>query len=81
MLKFETLNELTLKVTVDSPGTQLFTKVGAWVGGECYGGRNYRFEKRLLGPEGNPIQAAVGQVFRRFTGENLPLTEVKFNGP
>lgn len=81
MLKFETLNELTLKVTVDAPGTQLFTKVGAWVGGECYGGRNYRFEKRLLGPEGNPIQAAVGQVFRRFTGENIPLTEVKFNGP
>lgn len=29
MLKFETLNELTLKVTVDAPGTQLFTKVGA----------------------------------------------------
>ena len=72
---------MTLKVTVDAPGNQLFTKVGAWVGGESYGGRNYRFEKRLLGPEGNAVQAAVGQVFRRFSGENLTLTEVKFNGP
>lgn len=81
MLKFETINELTLKVQVDAPGTKLFTKVGAWVGGECYGGRNYKFEKRLLGPEGNAAQALMGQVMRRITGENLPLTEVVFNGP
>lgn len=82
MIKFETLNELTLKVTCDaSGGDQLFTKVGAWIGGEQYGQRNYKFEKRLLGPEGNPVQAAVGRVFRGFTGENLPLSEVKFHGP
>ena len=81
MIKFETVNELTLKVSCDAPGTQLFTKVGAWIGGEYYGGRNYRFEKRLLGPESGVAAAALNQVLRRITGENLPLTEVKFNGP
>ena len=81
MVKFETVNELTLKVTCEGPGVQVFTKVGAWIGGESYGGRNYKFEKRLLGPEGSVVQAAVGRVIRGFTGENLPLTEIKFNGP
>lgn len=82
MIKLETLNELTLKVTCDGQGgDQLFTKLGAWVGGESYGGRNYKFEKRLLGPQGNAAQALMGQIMRRITGENLPLTEVKFGGP
>lgn len=80
MVKFETLNELTLKVTADA-GDLFFTKAGAFIGGENYGNKNYQFAKRLLGPQGNPIQAALGQLGRRFTGENLPLMEVKCQGP
>lgn len=80
MVKFETLNELTLKVTADS-GDMFFTKAGAFIGGENYGNKNYQFAKRLLGPQGNPLQAALGLVSRKFTGENLPLMEVKCQGP
>lgn len=80
MIKFETLNELTLKVTCDTPGEYIFTKAGAFIAGECYGGKNYQFEKVLLGPQGNPLQAIMGQIGRRFTGENLPLMKVKFQG-
>lgn len=80
MIKFETLNELTLKVTCDTPGEHIFTKAGAFIAGECYGGKNYQFEKVLLGPQGNPVQAIMGQLGRRLTGENLPLMKVKFQG-
>lgn len=79
MIKFETLNELTLKITTQGGGV-VFTKAGAFIGGECYGQKNYQFEKVLLGPQGNPLQALVGQLGRRFTGENLPLMKVKSNG-
>lgn len=80
MLKLETVNELTLKVTSQGGGDVLFTKAGAFIGGECYGGKNYQFEKVLLGPQGNPLQAALGQLGRRFTGENLPLMKVVNRG-
>ena len=81
MLRLETLNELTLKVTCDGNGRdELFTKTGAWVGGENYGDKNFKFDKVLLGPQGNALQAAVGQIARRFTGENMPLTKVTYNG-
>lgn len=80
MLKFETLNELTLKVSCIGGNDVLFTKAGAFVAGGNYGQKNYQFEKVLLGPQGNPIQAIVGQLTRRFTGENLPLMKVKFYG-
>ena len=80
MLKLETLNELTLKVTCQGGGDVLFTKAGAFIGGECYGQKNYAFEKLLLGPQGNPLQAALGQIGRRFTGENLPLMKVTMRG-
>lgn len=80
MLKLETVNELTLKVTSQGGGDALFTKAGAFIGGECYGGKNYQFEKVLLGPQGNPLQAVLGQLGRRFTGENLPLMKVKNRG-
>lgn len=81
MLKLETLNELTLKVTSDGSGQDvLFTKAGAFISGECYGQKNYQFEKVLLGPQGNPLQAALGQLTRRFTGENLPLMKVTMRG-
>ncbi len=79
MLNFETLNELTLKVT--STGNDvLFTKAGAFIGGECQGGKNYQFEKVLLGPQGNLLRAALGQLARRVTGENLPLMKVTMQG-
>ena len=80
MLKLETVNELTLKVTCQGGGDVLFTKAGAFIGGECFGGKNYQFEKVLLGPQGNPLQAALGQLGRRFTGENLPLMKVTNRG-
>jgi uncharacterized protein (AIM24 family) len=80
MVKFETLNELTLKVTADN-GDMFFTKAGAFIGGENYGNKNYKFAKRLLGPQGSVLQAALGHIARRFTGENLPLMEVKCQGP
>lgn len=76
MIKLETVNELTLKVTSQGGGDVLFTKAGAFICGECYGTKNYQFEKVLLGPQGNPLQAALGQLTRRFTGENLPLMKV-----
>lgn len=79
MIKFETVNELTLKVTCQGQGT-IFTKAGAFISGECYGAKNYQFEKVLLGPQGNPLAAAVGQLTRRFTGENLPLMKVVSRG-
>ena len=66
MVKFESLNELTLKITCDGQG-EVFTKAGAFIGGESFGGKNYQFEKVLLGPQGNPVAAALGQLARRFT--------------
>lgn len=80
MIKLETVNELTLKVTSQGGGDVLFTKAGAFICGECYGGKNYQFEKVLLGPQGNPLQAIMGQIGRRFTGENLPLMKVTNRG-
>lgn len=79
MVNFEVVNELALRVTM-GPGDEVFTKAGAFVMGENYGQKNYQFEKVLLGPQGNPVQALVGQLVRRFTGENLPLMKVKSNG-
>lgn len=80
MIKLETVNELTLKVTSQGGGDVLYTKAGAFICGECYGAKNYQFEKVLLGPQGNPLQAVVGQLTRRFTGENLPLMKVTNRG-
>lgn len=79
MIKFETVNELTLKIITDGQST-VFTKAGAFIGGECYGDKNYEFSKVLLGPEGNPLEALARQLGRRFTGENLPLMKVKSRG-
>lgn len=80
MIKFETINELTLKVTCQGGGDQFFTKAGAFICGECYGAKNYQFEKVLLGPQGNLAAAAIGQLTRRVTGENLPLMKVITKG-
>lgn len=79
MMQFETLNELTLKVTTSGHST-LFTKTGAFIGGECFGERNYNFDKVMFGPEGNSLRALGRQMMRRITGENLPLTKVESSG-
>lgn len=50
MIKFETINELTLKVTTTGNDV-IFTKTGAFIAGDCSGNTNYRFEKVLLGPQ------------------------------
>lgn len=79
MISFETVNELTLKVTCNGNDV-LFTKAGAFIAGDSAGGKNYRFEKVLLGPQGSIGQAALGSLIRRVTGENLPLMKVNLNG-
>lgn len=78
MLTFETINELTLKVTC-SGNDVLFTKAGAFIAGDSFQ-KNYRFEKVLLGPQQSLAQAALGSLIRRATGENLPLMKVHLNG-
>ncbi len=79
MLTFETINELTLKVTCTGTDV-LITKAGAFIAGESAGGKNYKFEKLLLGPQTNLAQAALGSLIRRATGENLPLMKVTMSG-
>lgn len=79
MVKFETVNELTLKVTCTG-SDYIFTKAGAFIAGDNAGGKNYKFEKVLLGPQNNIGQALFGQLARRVTGENLPLMKVNMNG-
>lgn len=79
MLTFETLNELTLKVTCSGHDT-LFVKAGAFIAGDNCGAKNFSFEKVLFGPQKNIKQALFGQLARRITGENLPLMKVNLNG-
>ena len=79
MITFETVNELTLKVTCKGNDV-LFTKAGAFIAGNSTNGKNYKFEKVLLGPQNNFAQAALGSLVRRVTGENLPLMKVTMNG-
>ena len=79
MLTFETVNELTLKVTCTGNDI-LFTKAGAYIAGDCAGNTNYRFEKVLFGPQNNLAQAVFGSLARRVTGENIPLMKVTMNG-
>ncbi len=79
MLTFETVNELTLKVTC-SGGDVLFTKAGAFIAGENTGSKNYTFEKLLLGPQQSMGQALLGSLVRRVTGENVPLMKVMYSG-
>ena len=80
MVIFETVNELCLKVTARGGGDFIYSKAGAFIGGECPGGKNYTFTKVMLGPQENFGQALLGQITRRITGENLPLMKVDFQG-
>jgi uncharacterized protein (AIM24 family) len=79
MITFETINELTLKVTCTGNDT-LFAKAGAFIAGDNIGAKNYKFEKVMLGPQKSIGKALLGQVARRVTGENLPLMKVNLNG-
>ena len=79
MLTFETINELTLKVTCTGNDV-LFTKAGAYIAWDCLGNKNYCFAKVLLGPQNNLAQALLGSLARRVTGENIPLMKVTMNG-
>ncbi|MCR5120999.1 MAG: AIM24 family protein [Ruminococcus sp.] len=82
MVTFETMNELCLRITNRGSGDHVYTKAGAFIGGECMGAKNYTFTKVMLGPQENQNigQALLGQLTRRITGENLPLMKVDFNG-
>ena len=79
MLTFETVNELTLKVTCRGPEVHL-PQAGSFRAGNRPGGNHYPVEKLLLGPQNNFGQAALGSLLRRVTGENLPLMKVTFGG-
>lgn len=79
MITFETVNELTLKVTCTG-SDMIFAKAGAFIAGENMGPKNYTFDKVLLGPQNNFAQAALGSFMRRMTGENIPLMKVIMNG-
>ncbi len=79
MLNFETVNELTLKVTCTGNDV-LFVKAGAFIAGDNAGYKNYSFEKVLFGPQAGLGQALLGSLVRRVTGENLPLMKVTMNG-
>lgn len=79
MLRFETVNELMLKVTCTGRDV-LFTKAGAFIAGENAGAKNYRFDKVLFGPQNSLGQAVFGSLVRRVTGENIPLMKVELNG-
>lgn len=73
MYQFDIVNELSLRATCTDGQGEMFTKAGAMIGfqGQC------KFEKVLLGPQGNAAQALMGQLIRRATGENLPLMKVR----
>ena len=49
MARFETVNELTLKVTFDGNGDYIHTKCGAMIGFQG----DLKFDKELLGPGQN----------------------------
>ena len=78
MVIFETVNELTLRVTCQGNDT-IFTRAGAFIAGES-AVKNYRFEKVLIGPENDLGQALLGHIVRRAAGENIPLMKGILNG-
>ena len=75
MAHFETVNELTLKVTFNN-GERIHSKAGAMIGFQG----NLIFDKELLGPGRTAGNAFVIQLTRRLTGENLPLMLVTPQG-
>ena len=75
MAYFETVNELTLKVTFNN-GERIHSKAGAMIGFQG----DLNFDKELLGPGRTAGNALVNQLARRLTGENLPLMLVTPRG-
>lgn len=75
MAVFETVNELTLKVTFNDR-ERIHSKAGAMIGFQG----SLLFDKELLGPGRTPGGALMGQITRRLTGENLPLMLVTPQG-
>lgn len=71
-MQFEVINELTLKVTMTS-GEFLHTKSGSMI---AFQG-DMDFEKELLGPGQNVVGQVLGQLTRRFTGENMHLMKAR----
>ena len=69
MFEFEVIDELMLRATCTDGRGCIYTKAGAMI---AHQGNN-KFDKVLLGPEGNAARALLGQVTRRLMGENLPL--------
>lgn len=67
MARFEVINELTLKVTMDV--NESIHKSGTMIGFQG----DVKFDKELLGPGSNVVGQVIRQLARRFTGENLPL--------
>jgi uncharacterized protein (AIM24 family) len=67
-------------ITCHGSNDYIFTKAGAFIGGECQGEKNFKFTKVMLGPQNSVGRAILGQLARRVTGENLPLMKVEFSG-
>lgn len=80
LIDFKVINELCLMITCTGGNDHVFTKAGAFIGGECMGAKNFKFTKVMLGPQQNVGRAILGQLARRVTGENLPLMKVEFSG-
>lgn len=80
MIEFQVINELCLMITCSGGNDYIFTKAGAFIGGECRGAKNFKFTKVMLGPQNSVGRAILGQLARRVTGENLPLMKVEFSG-
>ena len=58
MFEFEVIDELMLRATCIDGGGCIYTKAGAMI---AHQGNN-KFDKVLLGPEGNAVKALFGQV-------------------
>lgn len=70
MPSLEIVNELTLRAIFNNRDI-LHIKTGSMLG---YQGK-MEFSKELIGPGRNVIGAALSQLGRRFTGENMALTK------
>lgn len=80
MYKLEVINELYLKATFDGrDNCEFYNRTGTMLAmtGYC------RSEKMLIGPKNNGslLDAAIGQIKRRLTGENVSLNVLKEVAP
>ena len=64
MIRFDTLNELTLRVTCTGNDV-IFTKAGSFIAGENAGGKNYKFEKVSLDLYNDDIKDNVQTEYER----------------